>query len=29
MSCSHVESCELFVQFALNPALDVWKLHYC
>lgn len=29
MSCSHVESCELFVQFALNPALDVWKMHYC
>lgn len=29
MSCSHVESCELFVQFALNPALDVWKTYYC
>lgn len=29
MSCSHIKSCELFVQFALNPALDVWKDHYC
>ena len=29
MSCSHVRNCELFVQFALNPALDVWKDHYC
>jgi len=29
MPCSHVKSCELFVQFALNPALDVWKEHYC
>lgn len=29
MSCSHIKNCELFVQFALNPALDVWKDHYC
>lgn len=29
MACSHIESCELFVQFALNPALDIWKDHYC
>ena len=29
MSCSHVKSCELFVQFALNPALEVWKESYC
>lgn len=29
MSCSHIISCELFVQFALNPALYVWKDHYC
>lgn len=29
MACSHVASCELFVQFALNPALDLWKAHYC
>lgn len=29
MSCSHVKNCELFVQFALNPALDVWKDHFC
>lgn len=29
MSCSHINGCELFVQFALNPALNVWKDHYC
>jgi ankyrin repeat protein len=29
MACSHIKSCELFVQFALNPALDVWKENYC
>ncbi|HHC72541.1 MAG TPA: ankyrin repeat domain-containing protein [Thiotrichales bacterium] len=29
MSCSHVTGCELFVQFAMNPALEVWKEHYC
>ncbi len=29
MSCSHIEGCELFVQFALNPALDIWKEKYC
>lgn len=29
MSCSHIEACELFVQFALNPALDIWKEKYC
>jgi ankyrin repeat protein len=29
MSCSHIKGCELFVQFALNPALDVWKESYC
>lgn len=29
MPCSHISSCELFVQFALNPALDIWKDNYC
>jgi len=29
MACSHIKSCELFVQFALNPALEIWKKHYC
>jgi len=29
MPCSHVTGCELFVQFAMNPALEVWKEHYC
>jgi len=29
MSCSHVKGCELFVQFAMNPALELWKMNYC
>lgn len=29
MTCSHTGSCELFAQFALNPALKVWQVHYC
>ncbi len=29
MPCSHIQSCELFVQFAMNPALELWKQHYC
>lgn len=29
MSCTHCDSCELFAQFALNPALQVWQAHYC
>ncbi|MHB1951370.1 MAG: ankyrin repeat domain-containing protein [Acidiferrobacteraceae bacterium] len=29
MACSHVRHCELFAQFALNPALRVWQTHYC
>ncbi|NIR60426.1 MAG: ankyrin repeat domain-containing protein [Gammaproteobacteria bacterium] len=29
MACSHIDGCELFVQFALHPALEVWKQHYC
>ena len=29
MACSHIKSCELFVQFALNPALEIWKSAYC
>lgn len=29
MACSHIKNCELFVQFALNPALDIWKENYC
>lgn len=29
MPCSHVTTCELFVQFAMNPALELWKQHYC
>lgn len=29
MACSHISGCELFVQFALNPALELWKRAYC
>lgn len=29
MACTHVDDCELFAQFALNPALRVWQVHYC
>ena len=29
MACSHISDCELFVQFALNPALEIWKKAYC
>ena len=29
MACSHAKTCELFAQFALNPALKVWQMHYC
>ncbi len=29
MSCTHCDQCELYTQFALNPALQVWQAHYC
>jgi len=29
MACSHMNGCELFVQFAMNPALELWKISYC
>ncbi len=29
MGCSHTKNCELFPQFALNPALKVWQVHFC
>lgn len=29
MGCSHKQTCELFTQFALNPALSLWQVHYC
>jgi len=29
MACTHCEHCELYTQFALNPALQVWQQHYC
>ena len=29
MSCSHSSSCPLFAQFAMEPALAVWKKHFC
>lgn len=29
MACNHMNGCELFVQFAMNPALELWKINYC
>jgi len=29
MSCSHSVDCPLFAQFAMEPALAVWKQHFC
>jgi ankyrin repeat protein len=29
MACTHIKNCELFVQFALNPALGIWQSAYC
>ncbi len=29
MSCSHASSCELYVQFAADPSIKLWKTHYC
>jgi len=29
MSCSHSGDCPLFAQFAMEPALAIWKQHFC
>jgi len=29
MSCTHTEDCQLFPQFAAEPALKIWKQHFC
>jgi len=29
MACSHTQSCELYVQFAADPSIKLWKAHYC
>ena len=29
MSCSHSTDCPLFAQFAMEPALAIWKQHFC
>ena len=29
MACSHTSSCELYVQFAADPSIQLWKTHYC
>jgi hypothetical protein len=29
MSCSHTTDCPLFAQFAMEPSLAVWKIHFC
>jgi len=29
MPCSHVSSCEMYVRFAADPSIEVWKKHFC
>ena len=29
MACSHSAGCPLFAQFAMEPALAIWKKHFC
>lgn len=29
MTCSHASSCELYVQFAADPSIALWKAHFC
>lgn len=29
MTCSHSDSCDLYVQFAMEPSLKLWKQHFC
>jgi ankyrin repeat protein len=29
MACSHMSNCELYVQFAADPSIEVWKSHFC
>jgi len=29
MACSHSTDCPLFAQFAMEPALAIWKKHFC
>jgi len=29
MACSHASTCDLYVQFAADPSIKVWKTHFC
>ena len=29
MACTHMSNCELYVQFAADPSIEVWKAHFC
>jgi hypothetical protein len=29
MSCTHSKNCELYVRFAADPSIEVWKKHFC
>lgn len=29
MACTHSSKCELYVQFAADPSIQLWKQHYC
>ncbi|WP_455198079.1 ankyrin repeat domain-containing protein [Kaarinaea lacus] len=29
MPCSHIQGCEMYVRFAADPSIEVWKKHFC
>ena len=29
MPCTHTNNCELYVRFAADPSIEVWKKHFC
>lgn len=29
MPCSHIKNCEMYVRFAADPSIEVWKKHFC
>lgn len=29
MPCTHANNCELYVRFAADPSIDVWRKHFC
>jgi hypothetical protein len=29
MACTHASKCELYVRFAADPSIEIWKKHFC